>query len=199
MPEPAGLRRRTAAALTRRLPSAQPELDTARLRLRGLVAADASAVVTLASDAAVSEYLLHMPHPYPRAAADDWVREAIDDWPSGGSPTWAIARRREPTMMGVVWLRWTARHARAELGYWLGRRHWGHGYAREAAAAAITFAFDVLEAHRVHAQHLDGNDRSGALLRAVGMTFEGVRRGHVKRGAQFRDLHGYAIVRGDRA
>ena len=184
---------------TARLPSVQPELDTARLRLRRLAAADADAVAALAGDLEVSRHMLHMPHPYPRPAAEDWIREATDDWPSGGSPTWAIARRRTPAMIGAVWLRWSPRHARAELGYWLGRPHWGQGWAREAAAAAIDFGFDVLAAHRIYAQHLDGNERSGALLRAVGMRFEGVRRGHVKRGDQFRDLHGYAVLRAERA
>ena len=59
------------AAVTRRLPAVQPELATARLRLRALVAADAAAVVRLADDRAVSEFMLHMPHPYPPPAADD--------------------------------------------------------------------------------------------------------------------------------
>ena len=185
--------------MTRRLPAVQPELATARLRLRALVAADAAAVVRLADDRAVSEFMLHMPHPYPPPAADDWIREAIDDWQVGGSPTWAITRRRDRALVGAIWLRWAPRHARAELGYWLGRRHWGQGYAREAAAAAVDFGFDVLATHRVFAQHLDGNDRSGALLRAIGMRFEGVRRGHVRQGPRFRDLHGYAITRDDRA
>lgn len=181
-----------------RLPAVQPELTTRRLRLRTLVDADATAVVALADDPAVSEFLLHMPSPYPPAAAAAWIAESIDDWQSGGSPTWAIARRRDPSaMIGTAWLRWSPRHARAELGYWLGRRHWGHGYAREAAAAAISFGFDVLGVHRVFAQHLDGNDRSATLLRALGMGFEGVRRGHVRRGERFCDLHGYALLRGD--
>lgn len=178
-----------------RLPALLPELTTARLRLRAPLADDAAAVMALADDRAVSEFMLHMPHPFTREAADEWIRDARDDWQAGGSPTWLIARRRDGRAMGAVWLRWSPRHARAELGYWLGRRHWGHGYAREAAAAAVAFGFDVLATHRVHAQHLDGNDRSGALLLAIGMTFEGVRRGHVRHGARFRDLHGYAIVR----
>lgn len=181
-----------------RLPTVQPELTTRRLRLRTLVEADAASVVALADDPAVSEFLLHMPSPYPPEAATAWIAASIDDWQSGGSPTWAIARRRDATaMIGAAGLRWSPRHHRAELGYWLGRRHWGHGYAREAAAAVIGFGFEVLGVHRVFAQHLDGNDRSAALLRAVGMVSEGVRRGHIRKGDRFRDLHGYAVVRGD--
>jgi ribosomal-protein-alanine N-acetyltransferase len=128
----------------------------------------------------VSEFLLHMPHPYDRRGRRRLgPRSAIDDWQIGGSPTWAVTRRRDRRVVGAVWLRWAPRHDRAELGYWLGRRSWGHGYAREAAAAAVGFGFDVLGVHRVFAQHLDGNLRSAAVLEAIGMAFEGVRRGHV--------------------
>ncbi|MBP8809207.1 MAG: GNAT family N-acetyltransferase [Kofleriaceae bacterium] len=178
-----------------RLPSVQPELTTPRLRLRAFVPTDRAAVMALAGDAAVAEFLLHLAHPMTAEAADDWVRSAIDDWAIGGSPTWAVTRRRGGRVVGAVWLRWAPRHDRAELGYWLGRRSWGHGYAREAAAAAVGFGFDVLGVHRVFAQHLDGNLRSAAVLEAIGMAFEGVRRGHVKRRGAYRDLYGYAIVR----
>ena len=181
-----------------RLPTVQPELATARLRLRAFVTADAPTVMRLAGDAAVSEFLLHLPHPMPRDAADDWVRSAIDDWEIGGSPTWAICRRRDQAVIGAIWLRWTPRHDRAELGYWLGRRAWGHGYGREAARAVLDFGFDVLRVHRVFAQHLDGNDRSAALLRAIGMRFEGTRRGHIKRKGAHRDLFGYAVLADER-
>lgn len=184
--------------MTGRLPPRQPELTTARLRLRAFAPADRDDVVALAGHPDVAAFLLHLPHPMPPEAAADWIRAAVDDWTSGGSPTWAIVRRRGGRVIGAVWLRWSPRHGRAELGYWLGRRYWGHGYAREAAAAAVGFGFEVLAVHRVFAQHLDGNERSAAVLRAIGMQFEGVRRGHVRRRGVPRDLHGYARLRDDR-
>lgn len=180
---------------TKRLPPAIPPLETERLRLRAFAAMDAETVATLAGDAVVARYLLHVPHPYPRPLADDWIASHAEAWQRGGSPTWAIERRRDRRLIGTVSLRWMPRHDRAELGYWIGRRHWGRGYAREAAAAAVAFAFDTLGAHRVYAQHLGGNDRSAAVLRAIGMTAEGVRRQHIKKDGAYHDLHSYALVR----
>lgn len=184
--------------MSRALPPDLPPLETARLRLRPFGPIDADAVTALAGDAAVARYLVQMPHPYPRELAVAWIDGHAEAWRRGAGPTWAIERRRDRRVVGAVFLRWTPRHDRAELGYWLGRRHWGRGYAREAATAAVAFAFDVLGVHRVYAQHLGGNDRSAAVLRAIGMTAEGVRRGHIKKADAHHDLHSYAILRDER-
>lgn len=178
-----------------RLPPAIPSLTTERLQLRAFAAMDADDVAALAGDAAVSRFLLHVPHPYPRPLADEWIASHADAWQRGGSPTWAIERRRDRRLVGCVSLRWMPRHDRAELGYWLGRRHWGRGYGREAAAAAVGFAFERLGAHRVYAQLLGGNDRSAAVLRAIGMAPEGVRREHIKKDGAYHDLHAFAVLR----
>lgn len=178
-----------------RLPPAIPALATERLRLRAFGLIDGDAVAALAGDAVVSRYLLQVPHPYPRSLADEWITSHAETWSRGGGPSWAIERKRDRRVIGTVSLRWQPRHDRAELGYWLGRRFWGRGYAREAAAAAVQFGFDVLGAHRVYAQHLGGNDRSAAVLRAIGMAPEGVRRDHIKKLGAYHDLHGYALVR----
>jgi [ribosomal protein S5]-alanine N-acetyltransferase len=181
----------------RRLPPIQPILTTPRLRLRVLVADDGDAVAALQNDREVAQYLLHVPHPYPRELADEWIAGAIDDW-GAGSPTWAVTRKRSGKMIGAVWLRWQPRHDRAELGYWIGRAYWGHGFGREAVAVAVDFGFDVLETQRVYAQHLGGNDRSGDLLQAVGMRCEGVRRQHIKKSDRYFDVSTYGILRADR-
>lgn len=178
-----------------RLPAAIPTLTTTRLRLRPFAALDADGVATLAGDAAVSRFLLQVPHPYPRELADTWIASHAEAWSQGRGPTWAIERRRDRALIGSISLTWIRRHDRAELGYWLGQPYWGHRYAREAATAAVEFGFATLGVHRVYAQHLGGNDRSAAVLRAIGMTAEGVRRDHIKKDGAYHDLHGYAIVR----
>lgn len=54
-----------------------------------------------------------------------------------------------------------------ELGYWLGREHWGNGYATEAARAVISVA-RVLGHKRLVAGHFFDNPASGRVLRKVG-------------------------------
>jgi ribosomal-protein-alanine N-acetyltransferase len=178
------------------LPPVIPTVATGRLRLRPFRAADADDVVALAGDAEVARFLLHVPHPYPRELAPAWIATHAETWLAGGGPTWAVTTQAG-VLTGTVSLRWTARHGRAELGFWLGRAHWGHGYGTEAARAAVDWAFAALGVGRVYAQHLAGNERSARVLRAAGLRFEGVRRQHLRKGGVTHDVHLYGRLRDD--
>jgi ribosomal-protein-alanine N-acetyltransferase len=181
------------------LPAGIPALTTARLRLRPYALPDAAAVAELAGDAEVSRYLIHVPHPYPAGLAESWIASHADAWLQGLGATWAVTRLADGVVIGTASLRWVRRHDHAELGYWLGRPHWGHGYALEAAGAALDWAFDGLRCARVFAQHLGGNERSARILRELGMTGEGVRRGHIKKGGTYHDTHQFGILRAEHA
>jgi RimJ/RimL family protein N-acetyltransferase len=61
----------------------------------------------------------------------------------------------------------------AEVGYRLARGHWGHGYAAEAAAAVLDWAFGPLSLHRVVAYIDTRNTRSIALAERLGFRREG--------------------------
>lgn len=178
----------------RRLPASIPTLSTPRLRLRPFVAADAPAVAALAGDAEVSRYLLHVPHPYPAGLAEEWIAAHGDTWIQGHGGTWAVALP-DATLIGTASLRWVRRHDHAELGYWLGRRFWGQGYALEAARGVLDVAFTTLGCARVFAQHLAGNERSARVLTKLGMTAEGVRRGHIKKAGAYHDAYQFGILR----
>lgn len=54
-----------------------------------------------------------------------------------------------------------------ELGYWIARRHWGHGLATEAARAALAVA-KALGWNRVSAAHFLDNPASGRVLLKAG-------------------------------
>lgn len=63
----------------------------------------------------------------------------------------------------------------AELGYWLGRRYWGHGYATEAAAAVVRHALRTLGLPALTSAYFTDNPRSARVLGKLGF-FE-TRRG----------------------
>lgn len=59
-----------------------------------------------------------------------------------------------------------------EVGWRLAAEHWGHGYAPEAARAALAFAWDGLGIDEVVSFTSVGNHRSRRVMEKVGMTHE---------------------------
>ncbi|WIM99626.1 GNAT family N-acetyltransferase [Actinoplanes oblitus] len=58
-----------------------------------------------------------------------------------------------------------------EIGWRLGRRFWGHGFATEAATAALDFAFRECELDRlISIRHLD-NLRSARVMEKLGLAY----------------------------
>lgn len=60
-----------------------------------------------------------------------------------------------------------------EVGFHLLPEFWGQGYASEAAAAVIRYAFAVLGAEKLFAGHNPQNVRSQKLLKELGFTYIG--------------------------
>ena len=65
------------------------------------------------------------------------------------------------------------------LGYGLSQAHEGRGYMREALSAAIAHAFGELRMHRIMANYMPHNRRSGNVLKALGFTVEGYARDYL--------------------
>lgn len=73
------------------------------------------------------------------------------------------------------------------LGYGLAARAQGRGYATEAVAAVVRFAFDTLRLHRIEAEHMPRNRRSGAVLRRAGFAVEGYARDYLLINGRWED------------
>ena len=59
-----------------------------------------------------------------------------------------------------------------ELGYTLARAYWRHGYATEAARAALQYCFDVSGQRRIVAMIDPENHASIRVAKKIGMAFE---------------------------
>lgn len=60
----------------------------------------------------------------------------------------------------------------SELGYWIAREYWGHGYATEAVQSILQVA-RMLGHHRITASHFVDNPASGRVLTKAGFRREG--------------------------
>ena len=173
-----------------------PTIETARLVLRPLVPADAPAIAARAGDRRVARYLIAVPTPYPVSLAARWLALRVAWWAQGRGVTLAIARRDAPReLIGSASLHRFVRDRRAELGYWLGAESWGKGYATEAGEAILALGFRELRLERIYAQVLEGNAASCRVLEKLGMTHEGIRRRHARKGRRLHDVHLYGLLR----
>ena len=73
------------------------------------------------------------------------------------------------------------------LGYKLDRGRVGQGLMSEALAGAISYVFDDLKLHRVMANYVPVNERSGRLLRRLGFVVEGYARDYLFIAGEWRD------------
>lgn len=173
-----------------------PTLQTERLGLRPLRATDAPAIAAQAGDRRVARNLADVPTPFPVELAAAWIAARVDRWARGGGPTYAIVEREAgPALIGTVSMRQVPRDRRAELGYWLGHASWGRGFASEAVLRMLQWAFVESNLHRVYAQVIASNQRSLRVLEKAGMQLEGTRRGHLRKGRVFLDVHQYGVLR----
>lgn len=106
-------------------------------------------------------------------------------------------KRRTSRLIGRVNLNNVVRGAfqNAYLGYMIAKSHEGRGLAREAVSAACEFGFRTLRLHRVQAAIIPHNQRSVALIRALGFREEGRAQGYLMIDGAWRDHLIYAITR----
>lgn len=167
------------------------ELRTARLLLRPFELTDVDDVYAYASDPEVARFR-PLPDPYTREDALEFVdRQIRTDWSTNAE----FAIEYWPQVIGGISLHVNPEHETGELGYLLGRRWWGQGLATEAARAVVDWGFRRFRLHKVYARaHVD-NTRSWRVMERLGMTREGVLRGHWKMRDEHVDLVYYAVFR----
>lgn len=171
-----------------------PTLTTPRLLLRPFTPDDAAVVQSHLENREVASTTAMIPHPYPEGAAEAWIASHEARHDAGEAAVLAITRRGDDALVGSIELRIDMGHRRGELGYWIGRAHWGKGYATEAADALLRWGVRALGLHRVHAAHMRRNPASGAVLRKIGMRHEGSLRGHVQKWGVMEDLDVWGVL-----
>ncbi len=109
-----------------------------------------------------------------RAASDAFVDRIEVLFDELGYGLWAVELRSTGEFIGFTGL---ARHTfqahftpAVEVGWRLSKSAWGHGYATEAARAALDFGFGVAELTEVVSMTTETNERSRAVMRRLGMT-----------------------------
>jgi len=165
------------------MPITDPELVTDRLVLRRLTPEDAVAIAPLVNDWEVARYTSHIPFPYTVQMADEFIA-AQAEAPESGSKVYAVLLRGERKLIGCVGLHRDMGSLHGEIGYWIGRKFWGQGYASEAVQRVVDFAFNDLGMAELEAGAVPVNKASHRVLSKAGFIACDVReeeapaRGH---------------------
>ena len=150
-------------------------LRTDRLLLRGWRDDDLDALVDINADPGVMRHILDGSVRDRRQSADG-LRKMMRDWDERGFGLFAVESRETGALLG--WAGFAVPEflpevlPAMEIGWRLSRAWWGHGYATEAAAAALRFGFTDRGLDRVVSiRHVD-NQRSARVMAKIGLRYE---------------------------
>lgn len=148
--------------------SGVPEIRTERLLMRAFRDEDREPFAALNADPVVME---HFQQPLDRAASDAFVDRIVACWADRGWGLWAIEVLDDTPFIGYVGL-WPASYVNegtVEVGWRLAAGAWGHGYAPEAARAAMAFGFDQVGLAEIVSFTVPQNRSSWRVMEKIGL------------------------------
>lgn len=148
-----------------------PTLRTERLLLRPFEDSDLDAYAAIVMSAEVRRSL-HLPDHFSRSDAWQGMAQWRGQWALRGTGQWAMVETESRLLVGRAGLHrpevpgWPG----IEIGWVLDPRWWGRGFATEAGARSIEYAFDQVGVDEVFSVILPENVRSAAVATRLGFT-----------------------------
>ncbi|MFG2527083.1 GNAT family N-acetyltransferase [Streptomyces sp. NPDC048516] len=178
------------------------ELRTERLLLRAWRPSDLAPWAAMNADPEVRRYFPEVLTQEQSEASIARFQAALDE---RGWGWWALEVRATGEFIGFTGLDPVDEDMSftgVETGWRLARSAWGHGYATEAARAALSFGFTTLGLPEIVAVTTATNLRSQAVMRRIGMTHDpafdfddpGVPDGPLRRNVVYRVSAGMAVT-----
>ena len=144
-----------------------PSLTTPRLILRPFKFKDALPLHRILVEPGVLRYF---PNPSPPTVKKvrNLITQQIDHWTTRGYGWWVVEQPEHNELMGWCGLQYLPETGETEIGYLLGKAHWGKGYATEAASATLRFGFENLAIEKIIAVVHPENTASTRVLEKLG-------------------------------
>ena len=144
-----------------------PEIRTERVLLRGWTDTDRPAYAAINADLAVREFL---GPPLSRAEADAEIDRFMARWDERGFGLWCV--ELDGMCIGFTGLADPGFMPAVEVGWRLASGQWGHGYAPEAARAALAFGFGELDLDEIVSFTVVRNLKSRRVMEKLGMVHD---------------------------
>jgi RimJ/RimL family protein N-acetyltransferase len=149
-----------------------PELRTERLLMRGWRDEDLEQWAAICAD---DEVMRALGQPGGLDIPESWKQIAmwVGHWELRGFGHWLLEELGSGELVGRAGLYYPAGWPGMEVGWTVGRPHWGKGYAPEAARAACRWAHDELGARHIVSLIEPTNTRSIRVAEKLGEQVEG--------------------------
>lgn len=146
-------------------------LETERLFLRNWKCEDKDSLYELAKDNEVGPRCGWLPHKDVNESLNI-IRNVFDE------NTYAVVLKDTNQIIGCISLMFKDKsnisilEDEAELGYWIGRPYWNHGYVSEAANALIHYGFASLHLSKIWCLNFSDNHTSARVKEKLGFKHE---------------------------
>lgn len=177
--------------------SKMPTLYTQRLCLRAMHPMDAEDMFDYAKRPEVTRYLLWREHES-IYFTKDYLNYIQNRYALGDFYDWSVIERESGRMIGTCgFTKIDTANNSAEIGYVLNPDFHRRGYGSEAVKQILKFGFEELGLNRIEARFMQGNEASLALMKSVGMTFEGYMRDLMLVKGSYRTVGVSSILRSE--
>jgi RimJ/RimL family protein N-acetyltransferase len=149
-----------------------PRVSTARLLMREWRDSDRVPYAEINGD---PDVMRHFPSRLTPRQSDEMIERMAAAWRDRGFGLWAVERADTSELIGFVGLSSPSWHADftpcVEVGWRLGKQHWGLGFAPEAAAAALDWGFANVDlpGDQIVSFATEGNVNSQRVMQKIGM------------------------------
>ncbi len=147
-----------------------PLFTSTRLHFRQFTLEDGPLIYDLNSDPAVIRYV-HEPIFTQQQAAKIVATIIVPQYQKYHHGRWAVHLKENSEFIGWCGLKRIPKRNFPDLGYRFFKKHWGKGYATEAAKRIIEYGFEVLQLPGIFAAAHIENIASQKVLEKCGFTF----------------------------
>ncbi len=144
------------------------EIRTERLLIKTPQIDDKFELTQLINDKDVIKWLSEIPFPYTLSHAEEFIERSRERVLKQESYNFMIFQDKK--MIGGIGLS-EFNNKSCQVGYWLGKKYWGNGFATEALKSILDFGFDQLNLEEIYAAYKIGNEGSKKVLIKCGFEF----------------------------
>ncbi|MCG7627011.1 GNAT family N-acetyltransferase [Epibacterium sp. MM17-32] len=152
-----------------------PEIETRRLLLRGWKPDDLTPFAAICANPDVMRYI----GTGATLTTEDTARRIASfeaHWAERGYGLFAVQSKATDDLIGFAGLSWPGFLPEilpaVEIGWRFAKAHWGHGYASEAATAALEFGVGTRGLTEIVSIYQPQNAASGRIMQKLGLVFD---------------------------